>query len=387
MNIFITGTTGFLGGELLIELSRRPEIDKIYCLIRGLSEEHAMLRVRQVFELHNDPFDEKKIIPILGNLSENTLSHKLRDNKMLNDTDVVIHAAANTSFSKVFDKIVEEVNITGLEHLIKWANELPSLKTFLYVGTASISGKENANRLVQEDESPNTKVHHVVKYTYTKMMGEIMLTNEISPEKLLIVRPSIIMGDSRNWIPRSYVILWAFATVNILRLIPAKGRSKLDIISVDYAAQAITELLFAPNRRHRVYHISSGEASATDVERIANVIAEFFPELPPVKFVDSALLKQMNLWAKKVLPKGSELYQYDKYLEYWKETFGDINRMRILLAALAPYLEFAEMGQRFDNSRLIEDTGMSLPVPAHVYIKNSARYIKNIDVFGGAAES
>ncbi len=387
MNIFITGTTGFLGGELLIELSRHPKVDKIYCLVRGLSDEHALLRLKQVFELHGDFFNEKKIIPVLGNLSENTLSEKLTSNVLLNDTDVVIHAAANTSFSKVFDKIVEEVNITGLEHLIRWANKLPQLNTFLYVGTASISGKENKNRVIREEESPNNKVHHVVKYTYTKMMGEIMLTNEIAPEKLLIVRPSIIMGDSRDWVPRSYVILWAFATVNLLRLIPAEGKSNLDIISVDYAAKAIIALLFSNRRRHRVYHISSGSKSATNVEKIAAVIAQFFPGLPPVKFVNFALLKQMNLWAKKSLPKGSELYHYDKYLEYWKETFGDISRMRILLAALAPYLEFAQMGQLFDNVKLIEDTGIDLPVPAHIYIKSSGNYIKNIDVFGGAAES
>lgn len=387
MNIFITGSTGFLGGELLIDLSKRPEVDKIYCLIRGLSDEHAMLRVRQVFELHGDYVDEKKIIPVLGNLSENSLSEKLSANKLLNDTDVIIHAAANTSFSKVFDKIVEEVNIIGLEHVIKWANKLPRLKIFLYVGTASISGKENANRIVKEDESPNPKVHHVVKYTYTKMMGEIMLTNAIPPEKLLIVRPSIIMGDSRDWVPRSYVILWAFATVNILRLIPANGKSNLDIISVDYASHAIISLLFSTRRRHRVYHISSGVESATNVEKIASVVAQFFPELPPVKFVGSSFLKQMNLWAKKALPSGSELYQYSFYLDYWKNTFGDVSRMRILLAALAPYLEFADMGQQFDNSRLIHDTDIGLPIPAHQYIRNSAGYIKNIDVFGGAAES
>jgi thioester reductase-like protein len=385
MNIFVTGCTGFLGGELLVALSKQEKVDKIYCLIRALSDEHAILRIKHVFELHGDHFDEKRIIPIVGNLGEQGLSQMLASNKMLSDTNVIIHSGANTSFSKIYDNMVEQINIGGTEELLKWSATLAKLETFVYVGTASICGKDVKNRLIFEEESPNPKVHHVVKYTYTKMVGEMMLSQYLPKEKILVVRPSIIMGDSRDWIPRSYVILWAFATVNLLRLIPVNGNSNLDVIPVDYASDAIIALLFA-KRNHSVYNISSGKESVTSPYLITKSIEQFFPGPIPFKYVEKNLMKQVKLWAKDKLPEGSELYAYPAYLEYWKKAFVDVNRMRILLAALQPYLEFAELGQIFDTSKLLADTHMGHPEPAHSYISRSAKYLKNIDVFAGAID-
>ena len=98
------------------------------------------------------------------------------------------------------------------------------------------------------------------------------------------------------------------------------------------------------------------------------------------------MITQMKLWAKGKLPEGSELYQYSDYLDYWRSIFDDINQMRILLAALEPYLEFAELGQIFDNTKLLNDTSFEPPEPAHCYLARSAKYLKNIDVFAGAVD-
>jgi len=383
MNVFVTGCTGFLGGELLVTLSKHTQVNKIYCLVRALSEEHAIIRIKHIFELHGDIYDEKKIIPVIGNLGDQSLAQQLSANKILNDTNIVIHSGANTSFSKIYDNIVEQVNIKGTEELLKWSATLPNLETFLYVGTASICGKEVRNRVIFEEESPNTKVHHVVKYTYTKMVGEMMLPQYLPAEKILVVRPSIIMGDSRDWIPRSYVIMWAFATVNLLRLVPVNEQASLDMIPVDYASAAIIALLFN-KRNHSVYNIASGKDSATNSFLVNQAIEKFFPKELPFKYLEKNEIKEM--WAKNKLPEGSKLYDYPAYLEYWKKTFVDVNRMRILLAALQPYLEFAELGQIFDTSKLLADTKIGHPEPAHSYIARSAKYLKNIDVFAGAID-
>src|SRR5581483_3380246 len=131
MNVFVTGCTGFLGGELLVALSEQEKVGKIYCLIRALSDEHALLRIKHVFELHGDNFDEKRIIPVVGNLGEKGLAEQLAANNELKDVNVVIHSGANTSFSKIYDNLVEQVNIGGTEELLKWSATLANLNTFL----------------------------------------------------------------------------------------------------------------------------------------------------------------------------------------------------------------------------------------------------------------
>jgi len=385
MNIFLTGATGLVGGELLVTLSKREEVDKIYCLLRSQTHAEALTRLEQVFDLHDDQFDKSRIIPVLGNLFDDELTNSLKNNTDLNDVDVIVHSAANTSFSRVNDDLVEKANIGGLTKILLWAKELPHLQTFLYIGTATICGKDVKDRVVHEDESPNLEATHLVKYTYTKMKGELLIREHLPEEKILIARPSIIMGDSRAIVPRSPVILWAMATINHLRLIPVNEYAQLDIIPVDYAAKAIVELLFA-KRHYHVYHISAGEEGATTANKLSKTLSAYFDEMPPFNFIHKSLLNQVKHWAKNRLQPDSELYSYREYLDYWKETFQDKSKLRVLFAGLDPYLEFMELGHVFDNARLLEDVNIPNSIPADIYINNSMKFVEKLDILEGAID-
>jgi len=388
MEIFLTGVTGFLGGELLVELAKKTEIDRIFCLVRAQSKENALIRLKKVFDLHGDYFDPKKIIPVIGELTDDQLTKKLIENHHLNEIDTVIHSAANTSFSKIYDDMVEKVNIHGTEQILEWAKTLKKLNLFTYVGTATICGTTVKNCLVTEDMSPDLSSKHLVKYSYTKMMGELLLKNYLPPEKILVVRPSVIMGDSRAWIPRSYVILWALATVNELRLFPLNSKSKLDIISIDYTACSIIELILNKHRKYNVYHISSGPESSTTPIQLSDAIKDFFPEKPDFKFIPKGLLADMKKWSKNItlINEQSQLFQYSDYLDYWISNFGDNTKLRILFYAIEPYIHFMELGQIFDNTRLLEDTKMGKSIPAHQYLRNSGKHIEAINIFEGAID-
>ncbi|HYD21989.1 MAG TPA: SDR family oxidoreductase [Flavipsychrobacter sp.] len=385
MNILLTGATGLVGGELLVTLSQRTEVNKIYCLLRSASEEAAMERLRKVFDLHDDEFDESKIIPVLGNLFDDNLTESLKSKADLKDVDVVIHSAANTSFSRFNDDLVEKANIGGLTKILLWAKSLPHLKTFLYIGTATICGKDVKDRIIHEDESPNLDATHLVKYTYTKMKGELLIREHLTEDKILIARPSIIMGDSRPIIPRSPVILWAMATINHLRLIPVNEHAQLDIIPVDYAAKAIVKLLFA-TRKYHVYHISAGEEGATTALKLSETLSAYFDEMPPFNFINKTLLNQVKHWTRGRLAPDSELYTYRKYLDYWKETFEDKSKLRVLFSGLDPYLDFMELGHVFDNTRLLEDVDVENSIPADIYMNESMRFVEKLDIMEGAID-
>lgn len=383
MNIFLTGATGLVGGEFLVTLSKRSEVDKIYCLIRASNMDEANERLRQVFILHNDQYDPARIIPFIGDLFDDKLTASLA--AALQNINVIIHSAANTSFARVKDDLVEKANIGGLTKILLWAKKLAALKTFLYIGTATICGKDVKDRIVLEDESPNTDATHLVKYTFTKMRGELLLKEHLNPEQILVARPSIIMGDSRPIMPRSPVILWAMATMNNLRLIPVNELSRLDIIPVNYAADAIVKLLFA-NRKHNVYHISAGDAGSTTALKLSKTLEAYFDELPPFNFVNKGLLNQVKHWTRDRLSPESELYNHKEYLELWQETFQDKSKLRLLFSGLDPYLDFMELGHVFDNTRLLEDTGMDNSVPADIYMADSMNFVDKIDILEGAID-
>ena len=120
---------------------------------------------------------------------------------------------------------------------------------------------------------------------------------------------------------------------------------------------------------------------------VAACLSSNFNELPPYLFAKKELLNQVKLWAKGELKPESELYQYTSYLEYWEQLFKDKNKLRIILAGLEPYTEFIELGQVFDNSRLLATIDINTPIPAHQYISNSFNYIREINVLEGAMDA
>ncbi len=386
MKLFITGVTGLLGGELLVLLSQHKDIEKIFCLIRASEEQEARARLAKVFGVHDDPFDEQKVIPIIGDLLQENLTDILLKNKELGKVDVIIHSAANTCFSRIYDKLVDATNIGGLTRILLWAKQLDHLQTFLYIGTATSCGMEAKNRVVFEDESPNLDTRHLVRYTYSKMQGEILVHQHLQAGKILIVRPSIITGDSRLVKPRSPIILWAIATINQLRLVPLNEHALLDMVPVDFVAEAIARLL-AVKRNHSVYHISSGHDAATSASRLSKLLEKEFESKPQYQFLNKTFISQIKLWSKRGLKEGSELYNYLPYLDYWETVFEDRKQLRILLAGLEPYIEFIDLGQQFDNSRLLHDTGLTSPMPAHEYLKHSTSFIKEINLIAGAVDA
>jgi hypothetical protein len=65
----------------------------------------------------------------------------------------------------------------------------------------------------------------------------------------------------------------------------------------------------------------------------------------------------------------------------------DTGELRVLMGGLDPYIEFMELGQVFDNTRLLEEgIDVSQSKPAHEYIKSSIHVLENIDIFEAALE-
>jgi nucleoside-diphosphate-sugar epimerase len=336
-----------------------------------------------VFAIHGDPFDPAKVIAIDGDVLDTELPARLRADPRLADIDTVLHAAANTSFLRSNDASIEAINVGGLERVVAWARELPRLRTFVYIGTAMICGPAPRPGPVGEDESPDPAVRQLVRYTSTKVRAELLLQRAFPADRLLVVRPSIILADSRPVAPRSLVVMWAMAAINQLRLVPTDGHAPLDIIPADYAADAVSALLLA--RRHGVYHISAGPSSATSVKLLSDTLARHFPALPPFCFVASELLPEIRRWIQgHPLAAGSALAGHRSYLDDWQARFRDTPRLLAVFTALAPNLRFMELGHVFDNTRLLAATGMHPPTPAHVYMVPAMHHLAAIDIVGEA---
>ncbi|HTV26081.1 MAG TPA: SDR family oxidoreductase [Polyangiaceae bacterium] len=380
-HVFLTGATGHLGGELLVALSQQEGIQSITCLVRARSGEPGVARLARVFALRGDRFDPARVACLEGDLTDPELAATLRGNPALADTDLVIHCAAETSFSPFESAAITEINVGGTRRLLGWASGLQRLATFVYVGTAAAVGAERRG-LLGEDDAQTPGARHVVPYTASKAEAEALVARHLPAHQVLVVRPSILLGDSGGRVPRSVDVGWAVAAMNRLRLLPVDPHLPLDIIPADFAAHAIVALIGGA-RRHAVYHVSAGPEATTSAAQLAPLLAERYPALPPFRFVEPELRPLLARWARGVLPPSPQLAPHASYLAHIGAEFPDRHERFAIVSAASVYFEFMQLGQVFDNRRARTDAPLAMPPPAHLYLRPALESLDRIDLLAG----
>lgn len=185
--IALTGSTGFLGSHLLLELLRRGET------VLAFKRPHSDISyTKEVFNIHNSPELFNKI-----NWVDCHLSKYSEVVEAFNEVDVVIHAAAQVNINETGNSGMIEKNIKITENVVN-ASILQNVKRFCYVSsiatiTQSINGigKENSPFEILTTEHP---------YTVSKCYAELEVWRGIQEGlPAVIVNPSVILGYSRQW--------------------------------------------------------------------------------------------------------------------------------------------------------------------------------------------
>jgi long-chain acyl-CoA synthetase len=170
------------------------------------------------------------------------------------------------------------------------------LRRFAHVSTAYVAGTHEG--LFGEDD-PCTRVRYRNTYERSKREAERVVQAYASSFPVQIARPSIIVGDRlTGWTPEFNVLYWPLRAYvrGQLPAIPADPASPVDVVSVDYVADAIFALGDAPAG---TYHLVAGEDASTVGELIELGAARFGQPLPEI--VDHRALD----WALRHAPDAS----------------------------------------------------------------------------------
>ena len=98
-----------------------------------------------------------------------------------------------------------------------------------------------------------------------------------------IMRPSIVVGDRRSgWTAAFNVMYWplrAFAR-GLYSAVPAVPTAPLDVVSIDYVADAIHALCEMSGGIGETYHLTAG-ANASTIGEVAELASRYFDKPPP----------------------------------------------------------------------------------------------------------
>ncbi|MCW2951444.1 MAG: Male sterility domain protein [Conexibacter sp.] len=322
--LLLTGATGFLGMELLARYLERTE-RVVYALVRAGDDAEATARLRDAAStVVPDPERyENRLIAIRGDvaLPGLGLDDGVRD-ELAEEVTEIVHAAASVEFTLPLAG-ARAINLDGTRQLLelgeRCAQRGSGLRRFSHVSTAYVAGTHRGafaeDQLDRGQDFRNT-------YEQTKWEAERLVHAHFGHLPIQIFRPSIVVGErGSGWTPAFNVIygpLRALAQGTMPPVLPARRASPVDVVPVDYVADAIFELSGRADGAGTTYTLAAGE-QASSVGELLDLAAAAFDRrrpraLPPALY--RRTLHQLLL-RRSSGARGRWLERMDVFLPYF----------------------------------------------------------------------
>ena len=268
MAIFLTGSTGYIGGQVAANLLQDHGA-ALNVLVRARDPHEAEVRLWQALQLHMSfpRFYENlqtRIRVFRGDITDTHFGLARDDyDRLIHTSDSVIHCAA--SLNRKSEKSCLNVNLRGTLEVLQLAmrvHHYHGLRRFSQVSTVAVAGKRK-NEVVAEDSAIDWERSDYDPYARTKKFCEHMIRELLPEVPITIFRPSIVLGDSRRPETTQFDMVKAFVFLAGLRVLPFRANDKIDIVNVDFVADAIATLHQKDTPHFDTYHLSSGRASQT----------------------------------------------------------------------------------------------------------------------------
>jgi len=346
--IFLTGSTGYIGAHIAANLLGQHGAS-LNLLVRARDPHEAELRLWCAMQLHMSfprfyEYLQTKIRVFRGDLTSTQFGLQADDyDRLVHTTDSVIHCAA--SLNRKSEKSCLNVNLRGTLEVVQLgmrSNYYHGLRRFSHVSTVAVAGKRK-DEVVTEDEAIDWNRSDYDPYARTKKFCEHMIRQLLPEVPKTIFRPSIVLGDSRHPETTQFDMVKAFVFLAGLPVLPFRSRDKIDIVNVDFVADAVAALHQKEGPQHDTYHLSSGRESQT-FKQLTTALAAAQNKRRPlfIPFLEKPFDKGVNLMSNRKGPVG----------------YG-----ASLMKVFMPYLVWNTV---FDNTRVTSELGRK-PVPFSQY--------------------
>jgi thioester reductase-like protein len=346
--ILLTGSTGYIGAHIASNLLA-DHSEPLNLLVRARSEQEARERLWRSLQLHLEfaLFEEylnSRVNIFRGDLTDAHFGLADDDyTRLVHTTDSIIHCAA--SLNRKSEKSCLNVNLRGTLEVIQLAmraRDHHGLRRFSHVSTVAVAG-QRLDEVVQEDTAIDWNRSDYDPYARTKKFCEHMVRQLLPDVQRTIFRPSIVLGDSRRPETNQFDMVRAFVFLAGLPALPFRPTARIDIVPVDFVADAVAMLHQKERPAHEIYHLSSGTDSETFVE-LTDALSKAQGKRGPVfaPSLEGPSSKMVNALAGRA---------------------GKIGGLATLMKVFLPYLVWNTV---FDSSRVVEEMGRR-PAPFSQY--------------------
>lgn len=216
--------------------------------------------------------------------------------RLASDVELIVNAAGSVDLRATPEQM-RQVNVDGVSRLVELARDASC--GMIHVSTAYVSN-QTAGLVAPTLSSGATLLGMRTTaqyYVATKQAGEAELERN-GPPQTVIVRPSVVVGDTRSGSIPSFQGIYSFAAM-ILRgrvpAVPLDGSALIDVVPRDVVGKCVAALARRP-LDGGVYWLTAGERAPTAsevVDCVVEVGRERGLDVDPPRFVSPDVIERL----------------------------------------------------------------------------------------------
>lgn len=382
---FVTGATGFVGGELLVQLlTTSPR--SVICLVRANNSAHAAERgTSRLAELLGATEASRyldRVRWVQGDLASDQFGWSPAQwSAMASTVDEIFHSAASVSFDLPLGD-AHEINVCGTKRVHALAEAAQQahggFRRFHHVSTAYVAGTTKG--LVDPNFLPSdSETAYRNTYERTKARAERWLRCRASHQvPVTIHRPSIIAGNTVTGATTSWNVMYVpmrMIAQGALPVFARGGRQLVDCVGVDFVARSIAAFADIDTAPLAAHHLTAGPSAMTTthvMKRTGELAAAAGAKPSRVTMLSTRQFAALVLCVRGVAAIPGAVAERVRLRKLR-------SKCRLALRALskcAVYLPYSSVDTIFclgDDAQLLREFNIEMP-PAATYFDTVCRY-------------
>ena len=309
--VLITGGTGTLGRELVRRFAADAQTARVAVLTRCATSEAARALSAACGAL------PAEVRLLQGDVrAGGTLGLEAGDADALRATVTdVVHCAAATSFTLPIAE-ARTMNVGGTRAVLDFAAGCASLERIAAFSTVYVAGRRTGH--FGEDDRGCDGAGFVNSYEHSKSEMEELVRSAMSRLPIALYRLSTLIGDSRtgtvhgfNAVHHALRLLYR----GLAPMVPGHAGHQVDLVAVDYAADAAHWLYQNAFEAGQTYHICSGPDRSSTLSALMDATMDAFRRFRPA-------------WRKRRIERPAlvDLQTYELFVRSVEETGNEVLR-------------------------------------------------------------
>jgi nucleoside-diphosphate-sugar epimerase len=256
VSVLLTGATGFVGASVLARLLERDDAE-VLAVVRGADPAG---RLDAALDGVGVPAERRRgVRAVRGELTAPGLGL----DRVPRGIHTVVHCAASVAFDLPLDE-ARAVNVGGTRGALEVAERAGA--RLVHVSTAYVAGEHRGR--FGESEAPSAPVRNSYEQAKREADALVLAADRVPT---VVLRPSIVVGEAATgWTPAFNVLYWplrAFAR-GLLDAVPAHADGRVDVVPVDFVADAIVHVTRERPDVAGALHLVAGDEAVTVAELV-----------------------------------------------------------------------------------------------------------------------